>query len=285
MSKLKTLLLHPDFEVRSRLRDLLTPVKEIAVLGEAVTSFEALELLSFIPYDIFFMGTELPHGVSGMELARHLAQTDDPPALVFLATEEDQAFAAFELGAADYLLWPASQTRFARTIERLRPLVPRKKAAPPTQPLRMIQSGTEETVQLSLGDDEEEVFVNALRQAWDLSRERSPEIEKLPVNQDGRHILIPYTQIVYIEAYEDYSFVHTTQDRFLTSYRLKNLEARLRPHRFCRVHRKYLVNLDMVTEIASMPGGNYMLRTAGRKKIELPVSRRRIGELKKILQL
>lgn len=285
MSKLKALLLHPDPNVRSQLRDLLAPVKEIAVLGEAVTSFEALELLSFIPYDVFFMGTQLPHGVSGMELASHLAQNDDPPALVFLATEEDHAFAAFELGAADYLLWPASQARFARTIERLRPLVPRKNAAPPTQPLRAALPSSEETVQLFLGDDEEDEFVNALRHAWDLSRERTPEIEKLPVNQDGRHILIPYTQIVYIEAYEDYSFVHTAQDRFLTSYRLKNLEPRLRPHRFCRVHRKYLVNLDMVTEIASMPGGNYMLRTAGRKKIELPVSRRRIGELKKILQL
>ena len=136
-----------------------------------------------------------------------------------------------------------------------------------------------------LGDEEEESFINALRQAWDINRERPVEIEKLPINQDGRHILIPYTQIVYIEAYEDYSFVHTAQDRFLSSHRLKNLEIRLRPHRFCRVHRKYLVNLDMVTEIATMPGGNFMLRTAGRKKIELPVSRRRIGELKKILQL
>ncbi|MDY0275866.1 MAG: LytTR family DNA-binding domain-containing protein [Desulfomicrobium sp.] len=285
MSKLKALLLHPDPKVRTQLRDMLAPVKEIAVLGEAVSSFEALEMLSFIPYDIFFMGTELPHGVSGMELAEHLSHGDDPPALIFLATEEDHAFAAFELGAADYLLWPAPPHRFARTIERLRPLLPRKKISSPVQPLRGHDILKEETVLLSLGDEEEESFINALRQAWDINRERPVEIEKLPINQDGRHILIPYTQIVYIEAYEDYSFVHTAQDRFLSSHRLKNLEIRLRPHRFCRVHRKYLVNLDMVTEIATMPGGNFMLRTAGRKKIELPVSRRRIGELKKILQL
>lgn len=285
MSKLKALLLHPDSNVRSQLRDMLAPVKEIAVLGEAVSSFEALEMLSFIPYDVFFMGTELPHEVSGMELAKHLSKADTPPALIFLATEEDQAFAAFELGATDYLLWPVNTARLERTIERLRPLLPRKKAALPTQLIRGNQPVSEETLRLAMGDEEEEVFVNALRQAWDMSRDRPPEIEKLPVNQEGRHILIPYTQIVYVEAYEDYSFVHTAQERFLTSYRLKNLEPRLRPHRFCRVHRKYLVNLDMVTEIASLPGGNFMLRTAGLKKIELPVSRRRIGELKKILQL
>jgi DNA-binding LytR/AlgR family response regulator len=51
------------------------------------------------------------------------------------------------------------------------------------------------------------------------------------------------------------------------------------------VHRKYLVNLDMVTEIASMPGSNFMLRTAGRTRIELPISRRRIAELKKVIGL
>ncbi len=56
MSKLKALLLHPDQKVRSQLRDLLDPVKEITVLGEAVSSFEALEMLAFIPYDVFFMG-------------------------------------------------------------------------------------------------------------------------------------------------------------------------------------------------------------------------------------
>lgn len=285
MPTLKALILHPDSQVRTQLRDMLASVKEITVLGEAVTSFEAIEMLSFIPYDVFFLGTELPHSISGMELAAHLAHNATRPALVFLATEEDHAFAAFELGATDYLLWPVHTNRFARTIERLRTLMPRAKEAAPTPHVRSRAPVHEETVRVPLEDDEEENFVDALRQAWDVNRERPVEIEKLPINHDGRHILIPYTHIVYVEAYEDYSFVHTATDRFLTSYRLKNLEVRLRPHRFCRVHRKYLVNLDMVTEIASMPGSNFMLRTAGRKKIELPVSRRRIGELKKILQL
>ena len=49
MTSLKTLLLHPDSSVRARLRDMLAPVKEIRVLGEAVSSFEALEMRSFIP--------------------------------------------------------------------------------------------------------------------------------------------------------------------------------------------------------------------------------------------
>ena len=118
-----------------------------------------------------------------------------------------------------------------------------------------------------------------------MGHDRPVDIEKLPITQDGRTILLPYTQILFIEAYEDYSFVHTVSQKMLTSYRLKNLEERLRPHRFFRVHRKYLVNLDQVTEIATLPGGNFMLRTAGKTRIELPIGRRRIGELKQILGL
>jgi DNA-binding LytR/AlgR family response regulator len=86
-----------------------------------------------------------------------------------------------------------------------------------------------------------------------------------------------------VEAYEDYSYVNTAAQKYLTSYRLKYLEERLAPHRFFRVHRKYLVNLDMVTEIASLPGSNFMLRTAGRTRIELPISRRRLASLKQVL--
>ena len=143
-----------------------------------------------------------------------------------------------------------------------------------------------QTLQLALGDEEQDSFLSALGSAWDYtSRFRPVEIGKLAITQDGTTILVPYNEIVFVEAYEDYSYVHTSTDKYLTSYRLKVLEGRLRPHRFFRVHRKYLVNLDMVTEIASVPGGNCMLRTMGRTRIELPISRRRLGELKEILGL
>jgi DNA-binding LytR/AlgR family response regulator len=141
-------------------------------------------------------------------------------------------------------------------------------------------------VQLPLGEEEEDRFMKALSQAWEYGTTPRPvEIEKLPITLDGRTVLIPYTQIIFVEAYEDYSYVHTAGQKFLTSYRLKVLEDRLRQYRVFRVHRKYLVNLEMVTEIASLPGSNFMLRTQGKTRIELPISRRRITELKRILGL
>ena len=194
-------------------------------------------------------------------------------------------------GALDYLLWPVDRDRFARTLDRVRQFKSSfRLIEPPVASFNDMPDDDdlepEETVKLPLGEEEQENFLSALRTAWDFSRRhQQPEIEKLAITLDGKTILLPYDQIIFIEAYEDYSYVHTANQKFLTSYRLKILEDRLRHHRFFRVHRKFLVNLDMVTEIANLPGSNFMLRTAGRTRIELPISRRRINELKQILGL
>ena len=287
MQHLNTLLLHPDAEVRATLRELLAGVDFLRVLGETVTAFEAMALLEHVPYGVVFLGQELPEGVSGFELAQMIAGRKHKPALVFLATDESQAYAAFELGATDFVLWPPSSERFAKTTERLRQFRAHFKEIPaPGWTGGGEELEDEHTVQLPLGEEEEEHFLKALSQAWEYSNMSRPvEIEKLPINMDGRTILIPYTQIIFVEAFEDYSYVHTASQKYLTSYRLKVLEDRLRQYRFFRVHRKYLVNLEMVTEIASLPGSNFMLRTQGKTRIELPISRRRITELKKILGL
>jgi len=224
-----------------------------------------------------------------------LSGRKNKPALIFLAAGEAQAYAAFELGATDYLLWPASEDRLQKTLSKLSEFKARFREVP--MPEKWAEAAPqnsfdgdggwadsdEKTVSVPLEDDEQDHFLSALKQAWDTNQARTPEIEKLAVSQDGRMFLVPYGQIVFVEAYEDYSYVHTASQKYLTSYRVKYLEERLAPHRFFRVHRKYLVNLDMVTEIASLPGSNFMLRTAGRTRIELPISRRRIASLKQVL--
>ncbi len=290
MEKLRALILHPEPLVRDALRKTLGEFDFMRLVGETVSAFEAMELLEAIPYGAIFLGISLPGGVTGLEFAQMLGSRKVKPALIFIAADESQAYKAFELDALDYILWPCPPERLAKTAERLRTFKAAFKEAPLSAAWRESseedEDEGEETVKVPLGEEEEDRFMAALRQAWDLkSRTHMPEIEKLPITMDGRLVLVPYDQIIFIEAYEDYSYVHTAGGKYLTSHRLKNLEDRLKPHRFFRVHRKFLVNLDMVTEIASLPGSNFMLRTAGKTRIELPVSRRRINELKQILGL
>ncbi len=281
------LIIHPDPRIRHELRQHLRGIEGVKILGEAVSAFEAIELLDHVRYHALFLGVDLPDGVSGFELAQILGQRKHRPVLVFIATDESQAFKAFELGALDYLLWPCATDRIKRTLAHLKQHSSEVRLAEPSGGrLPSLPGGDgEETLQLSLEKEEEDSFIKALKHAWDYNQARPVEIEKLPISLEGRVILVPYSQIVFVEAYEDYSFVHTNQDKYLTSFRLKYLEDRLRAHRFFRVHRKYLVNLELVTEIASLPGSNFMLRTTGKKRLELPVGRRRIAELKQILGL
>lgn len=288
MATLRTLLLHPDPRVRDELRAHLRGEPFLQVVGEAVSAFEALTLHEAVGYAVMFVAVDLPEAVNGFELAQMLAARRARPALVFLAGDGAQAYRAFELGATDYLIWPAGAERLALTLDKLKQFKDLYRVVPPP-PAEWSgeddDSREETTVKIPLGEEEEENMIQALKQAWDVNRTPSPVIEKLPVTQDGRLMLIPYDQIMFVEAYEDYSYVHTNAQKFLTSYRLKHLEDRLTPHRFFRVHRKYLVNLDTVTEIASLPGSNFVLRTTGKTRIELPISRRRIAGLKQILGL
>lgn len=305
MSQLTVLLVHPNSEIRQHLRSMIEEVPFLRVLGECVTPREALDLLDAIAYGVLFVGVELNNEMSGLELARMLMSRTRRPALVFLAADEQHAFTAFELDATDYLIFPCPKERFVRTTERLLQykstcnLAPepssrwKERHHPPVEsasPHSMLsQSGEEEqekTLQLPLGEEEQELFLAALKQAWEYTNTFRPvEIERLAISLDGKTTLLPYSEIIFVEAYEDYTYVHTATEKYLTSYRMKILEGRLKAHRFFRVHRKYLVNLDMVTEIATVPGANCMLRTAGRTRIELPISRRRLTELKHVLGL
>lgn len=318
MDTVRSLLVHADPLVRARLRRMLAHAPGVSVLGEAAGGFEALELLAAIPYATVFCGFSLaaePAGeLTGEEFARMLPSrlpAEHVPALVFVAADQRLAYKAFELDAADYLVCPPqpldadtddnAKSDAEPDIERLRKMAAKLRRlagerrdilAEPDYRAESVEERTAhmtadarlETVRLPLDEDNQAEFLSALSRAWDAGT-RKPGIEKLAITMEGRVILIPFDEVIFVEADEDYSYVHTAAQKYITSYRLKNLEDRLVPHGFFRVHRKYLVNLEMVTEIGSLPGSNFMLRTAGKKRIELPVSRRRVAELKEILGL
>ena len=221
-----------------------------------------------------------------LSLASSLQAMPQNPAVILVASDSSLAYEAFEHGVLDYLVWEPNEERFAKTIKRLQEFkahyleVPEPNIWQSHSPDENIQ---EQTVHLKMLEEEEKSFLTALENAWSFKEERKIEQEKLPIVQDGRKILVPYTQIIFIEAFEDYSYIHTAQQKILSSYRLKALEERLSPYGFFRAHRKYLVNLTMVNEIAPLAGNNFVLRTAGKTRIELPIGRRRVPALKQVL--
>ena len=110
-------------------------------------------------------------------------------------------------------------------------------------------------------------------------------VERIPVEKAGRKVLVNVDEIYYVMAKDDYSYLHTDTERYLSTISLAQLESRLEPSGFFRVHRRYLVNLDRVKEVVPMYGGTLLLTLRDTSSTQIPVSRRRVPSLRKALGL
>lgn len=115
--------------------------------------------------------------------------------------------------------------------------------------------------------------------------ETPARIERIPVEKGGRKLLLHVGDIFYIMAKDDYSYLYTAEDRYLSTFSLAQLETRLEPQGFFRVHRRYVVNLAQVREIVPMYGGTMLLTLKDPSASQVPASRRRVPALKRALGL
>lgn len=133
---------------------------------------------------------------------------------------------------------------------------------------------------------ETERLRQAISRVWDLVRLQvhAQKSERISVEKGGKKILINVDAVRYVMARDDYTYLQTDTDRFFSTSSLSQLEKRLENYGFFRVHRGYLVNLAMVTEVESVPGGTLLLSLDSCED-KVPVSRRRVATLKKALNL
>jgi two-component system response regulator LytT len=113
----------------------------------------------------------------------------------------------------------------------------------------------------------------------------SARVERVPVEKAGKKLLLSVEEIFHIMAKDDYSYLFTDGERYLSTMSLADLERKLEPRGFFRVHRRFLVNLAQVKEVVPMYGGTLLLTMKDREATQVPVSRRRVPSLKKALGL
>lgn len=125
---LKALIVDDEPHARARLAALLRELHQVEVIGEAGDAVETLALLEHIAPDILYLDVRMP-GMSGLELARHLARLPAPPAIVFTTAYGEHAMEAFEAEAVGYLLKPVRKEKLAAATERAQRLSARQVAA------------------------------------------------------------------------------------------------------------------------------------------------------------
>jgi DNA-binding LytR/AlgR family response regulator len=218
---------------------LLRSDPRVATVHTAGDATAALRVLRDAEVDAVFLDIRMP-GLDGMELARVLSRFARPPAVVFVTAYEDRAVDAFELGVADYVRKPVQADRL-------------------TESLRRVASG-----RLLPGHP-----------AVVGRRDRADD-PTIPVELAGVTRLLPRSAVRWVEAQGDYARLHTAEGSHLVRVSLATLAERWADAGFVRIHRSYLVQLPLITELR-LTGGAYVVIVDGR---ELPVARRHTRELK-----
>ncbi len=201
---LRVLIVDDEAPARSRLRDLLADVSgalPLLVAGEAATGREALRIAEAGGVDVVLLDVRMP-GMDGIEVARHLQQLDQPPAVIFTTAYDAYAIQAFELHVVDYLLKPIKAARLQEALSRVR-----------------------QSVKL------EPEILHEMQQAPRAC---------LSAAERGRVHLIPVEDVLFLRAELKYVTVRTASREYLIEESLTQLEQEF-GDRFVRVHRNCLV--------------------------------------------
>ena len=200
-------------------------------------------------------------GLTGFEVARRLFDDAVPSQLVFITAYDRHAIEAFEVNAVDYLLKPVEAGRLSTAVERVRRRVASERG----------------TARPSSAE------IDRLLQ---LLAQRQDHRGQLAVKISDRFLLIQTDEVVHASVENDVITVVTNSLSGTSNYRtLDELQARLDPAVFWRVHRSHLVNINKIKEIVPWFSRNYILKMRDARGSEIPVSRSQTKRLREYLKL
>jgi two-component system LytT family response regulator/two-component system response regulator LytT len=262
MQTMRVLVVDDEQLAREELCFLLTEADGIEIVGQAADGVEALRLAGALQPDVIFLDVQMP-GLSGFEVARRLIEAEIPSQLVFVTAFDQFALDAFGVNAVDYVLKPVDASRLEQTLERLR---------------RRLAS--EQVAKLPLSPEDLERVISAV-QARQTGRR-----DQLAIRSGERFFLVQTDEVVHASLEDEGIVVVTNAVSGTSNYRtLDELQARLDPAIFWRVHRSHLVNITKIKEIVPWFSRNYLLRMKDQKGTEIPVSRSQTRRLREYLQL
>lgn len=263
--ELRAVLVDDEQLAREELGYLLGQLGGVDVVGQAGNGPDAVDTIDRLQPDLVFLDVQMP-GLTGFEVARRLAEVEAGAQIVFVTAFDQRAIEAFEVNAVDYLLKPVDPARLDTAVQRAR-----RRIAAERQP------GASETPAL---------VPDQLEKLLQLVSERQSRRERLAVKVGERLMLVQAEEIIHASLADETITVVTSQFSGTSNYRtLDDLQARLDPGVFWRVHRSHLVNINMIKEIVPWFSRNYILRMKDEKATEIPVSRSQTRRLREYLKI
>jgi two-component system LytT family response regulator len=239
---LRALVVDDEPLARTLVRVLLEGDPEVAVAGECSGVDAAAEAARTRP-DILFLDVQMPE-VDGFAVLAAIG-IDDAPVVVFVTAYDQYAIRAFDVHALDYLLKPIDEARFRVAVDRAK---------------------------ARARDRREGAADPRLRALLD---EQARLVRRLLVRTRDKTVVVDVDQIDWIEAADYYATLHVGPREHLLRETLNELEQRLDPRRFFRVHRSAIVNLERVREIHPLFRGDGELVLRDGTRVRLSRTRRR----------
>ena len=233
-----------------RLTRLLDATGRVTIVGTATDPVAALDVLRRTSVDVLFLDIQMP-GLSGFELLERL---DRDVAVVFTTAFDRYAVEAFGVNSVDYLLKPIEAERLDRALDKIE-----RFAGQPRPDVRAL--------------------------ARELAAALAPNrrLERIASRVGERTTVLDVARISHFSSKDKLTFAVVNGHEHVVDYALTDLEARLDPRRFARVHRATIINIAFVQELFPAVDGGLLVRLKDEKKTELSVARDRVRELKQRL--
>ncbi len=217
---------------------------DVEIVDKCQNGREAISAIKTHKPDLVFLDIQMP-GFDGFSVVQGLMEVE-PPLFVFVTAFSDHAIRAFEAQAVDYLLKPVEEARLADTLDRVRQRLSDRRGAGEVEKLKEVLAEVAPDAAEGLADSGDQHASN--------------RFEKLiNIKDRGKIFRVDVDTIEVVEAAGDYMCIKTGDNTLILRQTMKDLEKRLDPRRFQRVHRSTIVNLDLVRQVKPHTNGECFL--------------------------
>lgn len=243
--KLKAIIVDDEALARQGLAMRLEQYPDIDVVQECQNGKEAVEAIIEHEPDVVFLDIQMP-GMTGFELISDV-QGDVMPMIIFVTAYDAFAIDAFNVHAIDYLLKPVEGERLGEAIERAKDQ--KAGAAAVNEKQKLLELAVSITGKSPA----------AIGELLDSGEDIVEHADRLPIKDGSSITFVPVRDIDWIDAAGDYMCVHAKGETHIMRTTMKELEAKLDPSIFQRVHRSTIVNLERVEKVSSHINGEFHL--------------------------
>ena len=245
--KIRTLIVDDEPLALKGLRLRLESFDDIDIVGTASNGREAIKKIRAEKPDLVFLDIQMP-GLDGFDVVKALAN-EELPIIIFATAFDKYAIQAFETHASDYLLKPIDEERLEQAIIKVREQI--------ADHIAIEQNAKLIDLIRSL-DSPPEIELSEILTSDDISTKKQFETH-FNIKDRGEITLVDVTTIEWIDAAGDYMCLHTSDKTHILRETMKNMDKRLDPEVFKRIHRSTIVNTNMIEKLYPSNGGKYVL--------------------------